>query len=41
MPRLDLDNELNKRNATVEITDKKDAEGKSAGTIVVLTFKEY
>lgn len=39
--RLDLDNALNKRNATVEITDKKDVEGKSAGTIAVLTFKEY
>jgi len=39
--RLDLDNVLNKRNATIETTDKKDEEGKSVGTIVVLTFKEY
>jgi len=39
--RLDLDNVLNKRNAFVETTDKKNAEGKSSGTVVVLTFKEY
>lgn len=39
--RLDLDNALNKRSATVVTTDKKDAEGKSDGTKVVVTFKEY
>jgi LytS/YehU family sensor histidine kinase len=39
--RLDLDNILYKRNATVETKDKRDAQGKSLGTIVVLTFKEY
>jgi len=39
--RLDLDNLLNQRNATLETIDKKDEEGKSSGTIVVLTFKEY
>jgi signal transduction histidine kinase/DNA-binding response OmpR family regulator len=39
--RLDLDNTLHKRNTILKTTDKKDAEGKSLGTIVVLTFKEY
>jgi sensor histidine kinase YesM len=38
--RLDLDNVLNERNATVEILDKKDELGKSAGTTVILKFKE-
>lgn len=39
--RLDLDNLLNERNASVEIMDKTDAAGKATGTTVTLTFKEY
>ena len=39
--RLDLDNALNQRNAMVETTDKKDANGNSTGTTVTLTFTEY
>ena len=39
--RLDLDNLLYERNAKVEIIDKKDEEGKSNGTTVVVTFSEY
>ena len=39
--RLDLDNILNERNAAVDIIDKKDDAGKSSGTTIVLTFKEY
>ncbi len=39
--RLDLDNTLNQRNASVEIIDKKDAEGNGAGTKIVLTFMEF
>jgi sensor histidine kinase YesM len=39
--RLDLDNALHKRNATVRILDKKDENGHPAGTTVILTFKEY
>ncbi len=39
--RLDLDNTLNTRNASIKITDKKDDQGKPAGTTVLLTFKEY
>jgi signal transduction histidine kinase/DNA-binding response OmpR family regulator/tetratricopeptide (TPR) repeat protein len=39
--RLDLDNLLNERNASLEITDKKDEQGKANGTMVFLTFKEY
>ncbi|HRI21152.1 MAG TPA: histidine kinase, partial [Panacibacter sp.] len=39
--RLNLDNLLNERNASVEIIDKKDAAGKAAGTKVILKFKEY
>jgi anti-sigma regulatory factor (Ser/Thr protein kinase) len=39
--RLDLDNLLNERKATLEITDKKDEQGKANGTMVFLTFKEY
>ena len=39
--RLDLDNLLNERNAKVELIDKKDEEGKSKGTTVILTFSEY
>ncbi len=39
--RLDLDNILNQRNGSVEIIDKKDAEGKPAGTKIVLTFIEF
>jgi sensor histidine kinase YesM len=38
--RLALDNALNKRNATLETRDKKDAGEKSYGTIVILTFTE-
>ncbi|MEP7107501.1 MAG: histidine kinase [Ferruginibacter sp.] len=39
--RLDLDNLLNERNATIILTDKKDNQDKATGTTVVLTFKEY
>jgi sensor histidine kinase YesM len=39
--RLDLDNALNNRSATVKTIDKKDENGKPTGTTVVLTFKEY
>ena len=38
--RLDLDNLLNERNATVEIIDKKDS-NQFTGTTVILSFKEY
>ena len=39
--RLDLYNALNKRNATVKTIDKKDENGSSAGTTVILSFREY
>jgi sensor histidine kinase YesM len=39
--RLDLDNALNNRNATVESIDKKDENENALGTTVILTFKEY
>ncbi len=39
--RLDLDNALNNRNASVEIIDKVSAEGKPAGTKIVLKFVEF
>ena len=39
--RLDLDNALNNRSATVETIDKKDENEIGAGTTVILTFKEY
>ena len=39
--RLDLDNALNKRNASVTTIDKKDEDGNSAGTSVILSFQEY
>ncbi|MEP6952370.1 MAG: ATP-binding protein [Ginsengibacter sp.] len=39
--RLDLDNLLNERSASLAIIDKKDEDGKAAGTTVVLDFKEY
>jgi sensor histidine kinase YesM len=39
--RLDLDNALNKRNASVNTIDKKDKDGNSAGTSVILSFTEY
>jgi sensor histidine kinase YesM len=39
--RLDLDNALNNRCATVTTIDKKDENGDAAGTTVILTFKEY
>lgn len=38
--RLDLENALNNRNATVNTIDKKDENKFSAGTTVILTFKE-
>ncbi len=38
--RLNIDNALNERKATVEIIDKKDEMGKSAGTTVILVFFE-
>ena len=39
--RLDLNNLLNERNAKIKITDKKDENNTSAGTIVILSFMEY
>lgn len=39
--RLDLDNALNNRNATVHIIDKKNENKEPEGTTVILTFKEY
>lgn len=39
--RLNLNNELNVRNATLEIIDKKDNNGNSLGTKVILTFIEF
>ncbi|MEJ7588604.1 MAG: 7TM diverse intracellular signaling domain-containing protein [Ferruginibacter sp.] len=39
--RLNLDNSLNKRNATVETIDKLDEHCDAAGTTVILSFKEY
>lgn len=39
--RLDLDNALNNRNASVKTIDKKDELGNALGTTVTLTFKEY
>jgi LytS/YehU family sensor histidine kinase len=39
--RLDLDNALNHRDATVETIDKKEGNGTACGTTVILTFKEY
>jgi tetratricopeptide (TPR) repeat protein len=39
--RLDLNNSLNQRNASLEIIDKKDADGKSSGTKIILTFIEF
>jgi sensor histidine kinase YesM len=38
--RLDLDNLLNERNTKVEIIDKKDENGKSTGTTVLINIKE-
>jgi hypothetical protein len=39
--RLDLNNALNQRNAALEIIDKKDVNGNSLGTKVVLNFIEF
>ena len=39
--RLDLDNLLNERNASVEINDKKDENDKPDGTYIILSFDEY
>ena len=39
--RIDLDNLINQRNASLEIVDKKDEHNISSGTKVILTFKEY
>ncbi|MEO7044857.1 MAG: histidine kinase [Ferruginibacter sp.] len=39
--RIDLNNLLNKRNATIETIDKKDISGNSSGTKVILTFHDY
>jgi hypothetical protein len=36
--RLNLDNLLNERNASVEIIDKKDENGNAAGTSIILAF---
>ncbi|HEX5152303.1 MAG TPA: histidine kinase [Parafilimonas sp.] len=38
--RLDLDNLLNERNASVEIIDKMNDNGEATGTKVILVFKE-
>ncbi|HRI21690.1 MAG TPA: histidine kinase, partial [Panacibacter sp.] len=38
--RLNLDNVLNERSASVEIIDKKNANDKSEGTVVIISFKE-
>jgi hypothetical protein len=39
--RIDLDNVLNDRKASVEIIDKEDENERSIGTSVVLIFREY
>jgi sensor histidine kinase YesM len=39
--RLDLDNLINERKASIEIIDKKDQYDKATGTTVILAFKEY
>ena len=39
--RLDLDNLLNDRNASINIIDKKNNEGNAEGTTVVLEFQMY
>ncbi len=39
--RLDLDNLLNERKASVEIIDKKDSRGNSAGTKIIIRLTEY
>jgi two-component sensor histidine kinase len=39
--RLDLENRLNETNARLETIDKKDDNGQSAGTRIVLTFSKY
>jgi hypothetical protein len=38
--RLDVDNMLTDRQTQVEIIDKKDGQGNSLGTKVILTFKD-
>jgi hypothetical protein len=38
--KLDLNNALNQRNATVEIIDKINNENEPAGTKVILVFDE-
>ena len=39
--RLDLDNLLNERDASIQIIDKKDEHKKAKGTTVILSFREY
>lgn len=39
--RLELDNSLNERNASVEIIDKKNGNEHSEGTKVILILNEY
>ena len=39
--RLDLDNALHHRSATVNTIDKKDENGNPSGTTVIVSFKEY
>jgi sensor histidine kinase YesM len=39
--RLDLNNVLNQRNASIEIIDKKNVVGNATGTKVVLMFVEF
>ncbi|MEO6187986.1 MAG: histidine kinase, partial [Ginsengibacter sp.] len=39
--RLDLDNLLNERKASVEIIDKKDEYGKATGTRVIIELTKY
>lgn len=38
--RLDLDNLLNERKATIKITDKKDKDNKPCGTTVIISVEE-
>ena len=38
--RLDLDNLLNEKKAAINIIDKKNENGESSGTTVILNFEE-
>jgi hypothetical protein len=39
-PRLDLHNLLNEKSAEINIVDKKNESGQTAGTTVILSFEE-